>query len=579
MPDSDPIDRFQRRCGGVLLVVMLLLLAGLAGQLAYINTALAPRLIALAEEQQLGRTTTPANRGMILDARGRVAAASRLVPDVFVDPALIEDLPALAAELGPRLNRSADELTDLIQSRIESRYVVVASEVDEVTAQAVRDLNDPAVGLVERAVRSYPLGSSMAHVLGVVGRDGKGLEGIELAFDVHVAGTDGQRFTIRDGRRRALWRSGAEETPPMDGGHVVLTIDSEIQRIVESHLASTVAQFEAKSGVALVMSPRTGRILALACAPSFDPNHLELTSAEVRRNRVITDPVEPGSAFKPIVACGALDAGLLSTTELIDCRMGSHRFGARTVRDTSPHGPMDITGILTKSSNIGMAFIAERMGDAVVFETLKRFGFGEATGAMLPGECPGVVHPLREWGSMSKTSISFGYEVTVTPLQLACAFSAIINDGILLQPTVVSALLATDGTVLESFDRPEIVRRVASTDVARFITHKSLVSVVENGSGHRAKGDHYRVLGKSGTAKLVSPTTGRYEPRAYLSTFVGAAPESDPQLVALVMIRRPNPDIGYYGGTVSAAAVGRILEESLAYLEVEPDGEMHLTGL
>ena len=293
---------------------------------------------------------------------------------------------------------------------------------------------------------------------------------------------------------------------------------------------------------------------------------------------MVTDPTEPGSTFKPFLASGALADGVLSTTELIDCGMGRRYFGRRLVKDVSPHGLMDIKGIITKSSNIGMGIIAERMGDAALYDIMRRFGFGEKLGIECPGEASGIVYPLRRWTSMSAASIAMGYEVAVTPIQLAAAFSAIVNDGVYVAPRLVKRLLASDGTILEHRTSRPPPRRVIPSDVARYMATELLVSVVANGSGWRAALDDYQVMGKTGTAKLPFADRKGYEPGAYLSLFMGAAPARDPQVVAVVMIRRPNPSIGYYGGRVSGPAVREILRETLAYLGVAPDGTVAMTA-
>ncbi|MBI4717217.1 MAG: penicillin-binding protein 2 [Planctomycetes bacterium] len=572
------IDLRQRRLAAFVLVVLMFLLLGLGGRLVYINSVMRPRLVNLARQQQEGSTVIPARRGMILDGRGRVAAVSRRMSDVFIDPAQATDLNTLVHELAVRLNESPDALLAAVRRRPNSRYVVVASRVDETTEEAIRALKNPAVGLADTPVRTFPLGESLAHVTGWTGRDGHGMEGIELAYEKHLAGRDGQRSTIRDSRRRALWRAEDGFTPPADGGHVVLTIDAEIQRIVNEALAEGIRNFEAESGVGVVMSPTTGEVFAMACVPSFDPHDPSKVDAEVRRNRVVTDPVEPGSTIKGFIACGALEGKHLSPHELIDCHMGTYHTGSRTITDVHPYGMMNLAGIITKSSNIGMTIVGERMGKHALHDTLRRFGFGTRAGIECPGEDAGLVYPVRHWSSLTAQSVSFGYEVTMTPLQLAAAFSAIVNDGVLIKPRVVKQLLGPEGDVLAAFDSPTVVRRSVSSSVARYLADEVLVSVVEEGTGHEAKIEGYRVLGKTGTAKLTYKDRKGYEPRAYLSTFIGAAPARAPEVVVLVMIRRPNPDIGYYGGTVSAPSVRRILAETLAYLQVPPEESVAMVG-
>jgi len=570
---------WQRRSGAALLGAVILLLAALGGRVVYINSVPGPRLVAAAQQQRLGRTVVSARRGTIFDARGRVLAVSLQMPDVFVDPGHVQDIDSLAVELGARLNVSSVNIADAVRRRAHTRFVPIARRVDSVTADAARTLRSQAVGLIDGPVRTYPTGEVMAHVLGFVGSDNHGLEGLELTYDEHLSGQDGRRSTIRDGRRRVLWPLEQDGHPPVDGGHVVLTVDAEIQRIAKEALEDAVASFEAESGVAIVMSPTTGDVLAMVCTPSYDPHNAATTPEELRRNRAVTDPTEPGSTFKPFIASGALDGGYVPADEKIDCKMGSYRFGRRLVTDVSPHGMMNLSEIVTKSSNIGMGLIAERMGNEALYDTIRRFGFGDPVDIDYPGESAGVVYPLSQWTSYSATSVSFGYEVAVTPLQLLTAFCSLVNDGILLRPRLVGALLAPDGRVVKSFDSPEIVRRVVSSETARLMAKEVLVAVVEGGSGRQARLRNYRVLGKTGTAKLPYTDRGGYESDAYLATFVGAAPVDDPRVAAVVMVRRPNARLGYYGGTVAAPAVATILEEALMYLEVPPERPTSLAGL
>lgn len=566
-------DQRQRRWGTCMLAVLMLALIGMVGRLVYVNTQLAPMLLAQAEKNRFGYTTIPARRGRILDSRGRVLAATKYLYDVFIDPVIVPDVEELARQLGPRINRSSAEILDKITARPGSRYVVVAEEVDRVTADAVRELNAAGVGLADRPRREYPLGRTVAHVVGFVGREHRGLEGLELAFDKELAGKDGRVNSIRDARRRALWRTSEGGRMPVDGNDVQLTIDAEIQRIAMEALQAQIEQFSAESGVAVVLDAKSGDVLAMGCAPTFDPENPGAVPADVRRNRAVTDPVEPGSTFKPFIAAGALDHGFVSLTEKIDCHMGTHYFGSRRVTDTKPHGLMDLTGIITRSSNIGMALIGERMGNPVLHQTIRGFGFGEPTGVECPGESAGVVHPLHRWTSYSTASVSFGYEVLVTPIQLATAFTAILNDGVQQSPRLLDRIVAPDGHIVRWNEPAQAPRQILSVVTADYLAKTALVSVVESGGAARHVAGPYTVLGKSGTAKLLAADGKTYASGSYLATFMAAAPVSDPQLAAVVMVRRPDASRGYYGAMVSAPAVGRILQEGLAYLGVPPSEE------
>lgn len=568
---TDASVRKQRLRGAVLLSSLFLVFAGLAARLAQVHVEHAPRLTALARQQQEAAAVLPARRGMILDRRGRVVASSELRPDVFVDPALTEDIEALAGALAARLNTSPEDILKPVRRRPQSRYVVVARYVDEVTAEAVREMKEPAVGLTPSFVRQYPLGESMAHVLGCTGRDGRGLEGIELAFDEHLAGVDGRRVTVRDARRRALRRVEGGIRYPRDGGHVVLTVDAEIQRIAETALAEAVADFNAEGGVALVLQPQTGAVLAMAALPTFDPNHWSASPTDARRNRAVTDPVEPGSTIKVFIATGALELGIVRPGERINCEMGQYHQGRRLIKDEHPYGMLDIAGIIKKSSNIGMTKVAERMDRASLHDVVRRFRFGTPTGLEFPGENAGYVTPLSRWTPMTSTSVSFGYEISMTPLQLGMAFCALIRQGEMMKPRIVEQLLGPDGALVESREAPVVVGSAAKPEVARYVRDEILVGVVSEGTGRGARLDDYHVLGKTGTAKLTYRDRKGYEEGAYLSTFMGAAPAGDPQAAVVVMVRRPNAAKGYYGGTVSAPAVGRILGEVLAYWQVPPE--------
>ncbi len=573
-------NSFRPRMAAFMLTCLMMLLLGLGGRLWYINTSLREPLIKRAEEQRRSTTVVPARRGMIMDRKGRVVAATEFLPDVFVDPSRVTDVDALALKLAPPLNLTPERIKARIKERAVSHYVVLATRVDEFTEKAVRELNEPAVGLDAQPVRTYPLADSMAHVLGWVGRDGGGMEGIELQFDAHLRGTPGRRATIRDVRRRGIMPADEEAVPPADGGHVVLTIDAEIQRITETALQGGVERVQAQSGVAVVMSPGTGDVLAMVCYPAFDPATAGEAPAMLRRNRAVTDPTEPGSTFKPFIASGALEGSYISLSEQIDCHMGHKFFGSREIMDVKKCGMLDLRGILTYSSNIGMVTIAERMGNPALHNTIRRFGFGVPTGIDYPGESEGLVRPLRKWGRLSTQSVAMGYEISTTPLQLAAAFSAIVNDGVLLRPRLVRQMLSAEGDVLRD-SPPVVVNRVISSKTAQLLTQDLLASVVEEGSGRHAKLDHYKVSGKSGTAKLPFENRKGYEPGAYMGAFLGASsirPNTPPELAVVVMIRRPDPTLGYYGGATAAPVVGEILRFSLAYLQVPPDETMLATA-
>ncbi|MEE9212598.1 MAG: penicillin-binding protein 2, partial [Phycisphaeraceae bacterium] len=376
---------------------------------------------------------------------------------------------------------------------------------------------------------------------------------------------DGRKF-----KRTPIWWREELSKAEHDGGHVVLTIDSVIQRFAQSHLSAAVEAFEAESGVALVLAPRTGSVLAIAQYPTFDPNRYQDAPAARRRNRAICDVTEPGSTFKPYVACAALLAGVVDPDEKIFCHNGQHYFGRRLMHDTHPNGMLDFEGILTHSSNIGMGILGERMGNEVIHKMVRAFGFGGRLGVKFPGEAPGVVRPIEQWTRYSTTSVPIGQEIAVTPLQLISAFCAIVNGGNLMRPRLVQALLDAKGTVVVSFDQPEVIRRVLPRDLANYMATEVLVGVVKNGGARWSAPAGWQMAGKTGTAQIPFKDRAGYEPGAYTGSFMGAAPAHDPRCAVLVMIHRPNPVIGYYGSKVAAPAAGKIMADTLAYLQVPP---------
>ena len=563
------LDHYQRRVGTGLLVGVAIAFVFLGGRLVHINTVLASRLRTVVEKQHTGHMPIPARRGLIFDTRGRIVAGSEEIPSVFADPGLMEDLPSSAAAVASVLSMIPGEVEDIIRQSETPRFCWVKRRVSAAEADAVRAMGLPGFGTLNESVRRYPLGSALAHVLGFVGAEGTGLAGIELQFDRHLHGRDGQVSSIRDVRRRAIWRLEEGTLAVADGGHLMLTIDSIIQHIVEEQLATQIEAFNAESGVVIVMSPRSGDILAMACSPTFDPGAYGSSPPELWRNRALVDPVEPGSTIKPMIVGGALAAGFVSPTDTIFCHNGVYAIPGRVLRDTKPHGNLDVASIITKSSNIGMAIIGQRVGNPALYEIIRQFGFGEPTGIRFPGEGGGIVRGLRQWNSLTTTSVPMGYEVGVTPLQLITAYCAILNRGVLLKPRLVRALLAPDGTPREVFEGPEPMRRVLPEEVACYLTETVLPGVV-NRDGGKTSPSGYPMLGKTGTTKLTHKGRRGYAAGAYLSSFVGAAPVDDPQIAVLVMIRRPDVRKGYYGRTVSMPVVRKIVDAALAYLEVPP---------
>lgn len=568
----DASNAFRPAIAIALLGVAAAGLLALGARLCWINAVERDELLAWSQQQRVGQIPWPARRGFVLDRRGRILAGTRERHSLFCDPQLVDDFVPIALKLSAILGAPPGTIHQKLDERSESRFVWLARHLDDAQADAIRALDCGGLGLISESERQYPNGQLAGHALGFVGRDGHGLEGIEAYYEKSLAGVDGRSVVLKDASRKTLAVLADGSAPPQNGRHVVLTIDSVIQSYLEQALAEGVAQREAESGVGIVMDPRTGEILAMACVPGFDPANFSVVQPELRRNRIVTDPVEPGSIFKPYVGCMVLAEKVVRIEEPIFCHNGLFVSGARRIHDVHPAGTIPFRDVIVKSSNIGMAIVGDRLGKERMERYLRAFGYGALTGLEFPGESEGLLLPISQWSGYSAMSISFGQELAATPLQLATAFCAILNDGVLLKPRLVRAILAGDGTEVERFDEPEVVREVVPGDVARLMTREILAAVVAEGSSaSQAKLENYIVVGKTGTAQIPHPDRRGYEPEAYLSSFMGAAPRDDPRLAVLVMIRKPNPRKGYYGGLVSAPVVREVLKNSLPYLHVPPD--------
>ena len=418
-------------------------------------------------------------------------------------------------------------------------------------------------------LRYYPMGSLAAHILGGVQGDGIGLEGLEMKFEKQLAGKDGFKRTLRDFRGHPLAVAAEDYLPPQHGQTLVLTLDANIQMIAEQELAAACEQYKAKRGEVILMNPQTGDILAMADWPTFNPENHEDSKPETRRNRCVTDPYEPGSTCKPFVMGPALAWGVTKPNEVwpIHAIKWTTPYG-RTITDVHSYGPLASWDVLVKSSNIGMSMLGERMGNSRLHEALGSFGFGHVTGVELPGEDPGRLNPLNKWNKFSTESISQGYEVMVTPMQLARAFCAYGNGGHLVQPRIIKGTLDADGNLLDRNDpkplklMPQAIDHLTSLAVKRI-----LCDVVVRGTATKARSATWNIFGKTGTAHISQGKSGYSETRLN-SSFMGGAPAEDPKLVIMMVIHEPDKSLGHYGGVVSGPAAGRILERALAYLEV-----------
>lgn len=565
----------QTRVAWVLTLGLGAMLAALAGRLVFIYATSSDRLAERAARQHYMRVPIRPIRGSLLDTRLRILAGSVECRSVFADPHVIKDPSKAAVKVGPILGLGRDEVFRRITADRDSRFVWLARRVRPETAKAVRELGIYGIGLATEGRRRYPNGSLAAHVVGFVGIDEQGLEGLEKLYDKRLAGSEGEAFILADRRRRPIWSRPDQFVPAEDGQHLVLTLDAAIQAFAEEALAEAVETFEAESGAAVVMDPKTGAVLAMANVPTFHPARFADYPRHARRNRAITDPHPPGSTAKPYIAAKALDGGLVRLGETFYCEDGF--WAERRLRDAGhAYGELTFEMIVIKSSNIGMAKLGVLMGNERLYAALHDFGFGSRTGLRMPGESTGKVYPLGRWTKYSTTRVPFGQEFSATPLQLATAFCAFANGGKLLRPKVVRCVMDTRGEIVLDLSGPEVVRLAMRPETARTMRHRVLRQVVEIGTGKNCRIPGYGVFGKTGTAQGVDPETGAVSHTRYIASFVAGAPVDDPRLVVLVSVNEPKKELGFYGGTVAAPAVRKILEQALEYLGVprrDEDGE------
>lgn len=570
----------MRRDVAVVLMVALALAAG-AVRVGTIQGARGDRLRDQARQQHTARWVVPAQRGDILDANGRVLVGSIRRPSIFVDASMLGD-PAFAAHsVAPVLGLDPYELERLLIEKKDDGFVWVKRSVSDAELAAVEHLRDQrglrAFGVEHEPKRAYPFGRLAGPLLGFVGAEQRGMAGLEQQYNDVLAGTDGQRISVVDVRRRRLRCDPANYTPPRDGESLVLTIDAHIQQRTETHLREAVERFKAEWGAAIVMDPRTGEVLAMASVPDYDAaqpfedvSRKPGASLERLRNRAIADAFEPGSIFKPFLAAPAVEAGVTRLDEPFAVNGPTRQFGGRTIHDTHVYGTLSLTEVISKSSNIGMGLLGARLGNAAEYEFVRRFGFGDLTGIELPGEHAGLLQDFSRWTSFSTQSIPIGQEIAITSIQIASAVSALANGGILYRPRIIRGIVNNAGETVEDHSRPIPIRRVLREEVVTAFRKQALGEVVRTGTGRNAAIADYQVFGKTGTAQVAHPNGRGYIPGAYTGSFMGGAPLDEPRAVVVVSLRI-HGKAQYYGGTVAAPAAGEILADALTYMGVPPD--------
>lgn len=558
--------RIRIRLIGALFLSVFILVAGRA---FYLQVIKKESLVKLAEKQHQRIVPLTPGRGAIFDSNNAPLAVSIEMDSCYAEPRKVENIAETAAKLGPLLSITPQQLEEKLKG--SKNFVWVQRRIAPDLVAQIKALDLEGIGFVKESKRFYPNSEVASHVVGFTGIDPEGLEGIERKYDSTILGSTGYLVTERDALGRDVYSKGAVVKNSAKGQNVTLTLDKNIQYIAEKELTNAVESNGAKAGIALVMEPATGRILAMANYPSFNPNTYYKASPQALRNRSIADSFEPGSTFKIFLVASAIEEKVIRAGDSFDCENGSYGIGGRIIHDTHKYGNLSIAQILKYSSNIGAAKIGTRLGQEKLHQALSKFGFGEKSGIDLPGETGGVLRSKGQWFGVDLATISFGQGVTATALQLATGVSAVANGGLLMKPFLVEKISDDSGNVLRT-NGPEVRRRVISEETARTVARMLEGVVVDGGTGVNAAVDGYRAAGKTGTAQKVDPLTRGYSADKRTASFIGFVPLEKPRLTILVIIDEPKTSP--YGGIVAAPAFSAIAQQSLCYLKVAPDRAM-----
>ena len=560
-------DNLRRRA-----LVVSFVLAGwmlvIGGRLVYLQTVEHDWLRERARVQQQDAITVCSVRGLLLDRHGQELARSVNTESFFAVPGELTDVDETAARLAPLVEVDKKALAARLKDAKDGnkKFAWIARKLDEEKAAAVHQLNLAGIHAVKEPKRFYPNGQLASHVLGFVGLDEDGLGGIEQVYNEKIKGEPGKLFVETDAHRNP-YESFAVDSHP--GQSLILTIDTLVQFRTEQALLNAVERTHAKSGTAIVLDPRTGEILALANAPTFNPNDARTASPESRANGALQNIYEPGSTFKIIAYSAAIERGLAKPEDKIDCQMGAITVAGRLVHDGHAYGTLTLSQALAKSSNVAAIKLGIRVGDDSMYEFIRRFGFGSRTGVELAGETSGLVRPVARWQPSSIGSIAIGQEVGVTPLQMAAAFGALANDGVRVSPHLVREIRDVNGNTL--FRSTPQETRVVSESTARTLRGMLEGVTLKGGTATKAAINGYTAAGKTGTAQKIDPKTKAYSKTKYVGSFVGFAPVENPAVVIIVVIDEP---VGaYHGGDVGAPVFKEIAEQILPDLNVAPDTE------
>ena len=507
-----------------------------------------------SEARFLREVEIPTSRGMITDRNGEPLAVSTPVESIWANPKELLDSPGMLPKLAAALGVDADTLTSKLTQRADKEFVYLKRRINPAEARRILALDIPGVFSRREYRRFYPQGEAIAHVLGFTDIDDHGQEGIELAFEQSLRGAAGMKRVIRDRRGRVVEEVDLVRAAE-PGRNLTLTIDRRIQFLAYRELKRALLESGATAGSAVVLDVATGEVLAMANLPSFNPNAVGLGNRDAHRNRAVTDVIEPGSTMKPLTVAAALEAGAITLNTTFNTNPGWMPNGRYRTNDTHNYGVLDTTGVITKSSNVGAAKIVHLLPNRDFYNFLARFGYGRSTGSGFPGESPGGLLKPERWSGTTKQTMSYGYGLTATPLQIAHMYATLGNGGRAIVPTFVKG-------------EPGEATQVLDETIARDVVRMMQTVTERGGTATQAAILGYHVAGKTGTAR--KNKNGVYS-RRYVSFFAGLVPVDNPRFSMAVVIDDPDPSRGYYGGVVSAPVFKNVMEGALRLMDVPPD--------
>src|SRR5919108_615221 len=550
------------RVAKVFFLGLFLVIAGRAFQLQVLQ---GDRLMRLGERQHLKEWIVLPKRGALFDRAGEPLALSMESQSVYARPHRVQDPEKLSRALAQILNLRISDVKQKLSS--DKPFVWIKRQVSPPEAEKIQALNPPGIGMFYEPNRHYPQGQLAGQLIGFVGRDSEGLEGLELKYNEYIRGETGSSVTERDALGRRVLVQGVEGLQIPPGNDIHLTLDTSIQYLAEKELETTITKYRAKAGVAIVVEPFTGEVLALANYPSFNPNNFTKEAAPQRRNRAVADSFEPGSTFKTVLAAAALEEGVVGKEDLFYCEMGKYPYAGKIIHDTHPNGWLPFYKILQVSSNIGFTKVAEKLKKERYYKYIEKFGFGKVTGIDMPGEVPGLLRKVESWSAIDLATHAFGQGISTTPMQMVMAYAAIANGGFLMRPYMVRRVVSPNGEELVE-NQPHVVRRVVSEKTSRLLTSMLKEVTNEGGTGIMASVEGFEVAGKTGTAQKADLAHGGYSAVKRVGSFVGFVPADDPRLVVLVLVDEPEANV--YGGVVAAPVFRNIARGALQHLAVAP---------